>query len=454
MDEQLRAYGASGLLHYGDGSSINCGAIVTQDHDGALGLRYEAVQPGQGPPVQWLHDQFDIVHPIRFEGQTPEGLPIAITGTFRPGRGHWNAEAGASREFRVITMKDGARATLEVGTRSDHGGGDWHFGIANLTFYAPDATTRPDGSIDHGGLILQLGSQAVRLERRADYGEADEDLNSRNVIRITAEACVPASMTFGDAQEFISDLCALLSIANRTLITWVYCDQVTTAGERQYSFHFPAKTGQYNGGLPLISPNMSADLPRFVELTFEPFRTKKEDWSLLAFSRAYSDLRSTGFLDTRCLQAGCLIDFLTGIDAAVADDATVLPESEFSARLPRLCSALQKILLLAFPALTNESANGMAQHARFMNYRTFQQKIERTSRRLRVVLRSDDIKPVIETRNSLVHRMRFQTVGNEWVEFARTLSVLDRLLMGLLEYQGPYIDPLTLTRVDSSRNSE
>jgi hypothetical protein len=42
-----------------------------------------------------------------------------------------------------------------------------------------------------------------------------------------------------------------------------------------------------------------------------------------------------GFLETRCLQAGCLIDFLTGREAEIAGDMTVLPENEFNARLPR-----------------------------------------------------------------------------------------------------------------------
>jgi hypothetical protein len=49
--------------------------------------------------------------------------------------------------------------------------------------------------------------------------------------------------------------------------------------------------------------------------------------------------------------------------------------------------------------------------------------------------------------------MRFQAEGNEWKEFACTLSVLDRLLMGLLAYGGPYIDPVTLGRIDPGAGS-
>ena len=67
-----------------------------------------------------------------------------------------------------------------------------------------------------------------------------------------------------------------------------------------------------------------------------------------------------------------------------------------------------------------------------------------------MVLRTDEIKPVIYTRNELVHRTMFRTKDEEWEEFVQTLSLLDRLLMGLLEYRGPSVDPRTMTRVDPS----
>jgi hypothetical protein len=89
----------------------------------------------------------------------------------------------------------------------------------------------------------------------------------------------------------------------------------------------------------------------------------------------------------------------------------------------------------------------MAQQASYWKYRTFEQKIDMAARRFGLGLRSDVLKPVIKTRNELVHRMRFQEEGKEWDECVRTLSVLDRLLMGLLGYHGPYVDPVTMTRI-------
>lgn len=447
MDEQLRAYEASGQLHYTDGSSIECNATVTQDHDGALGLTY-TIRPGQSPPLQWFDESFGKGQAERFEGHTADGVPVRVSGTFQPADGHWNAAEGTRRAFRVISMKGDLPSRLEVGTRSADGQSEWRFGIANLLFHPPSEPGGPNGSADGGVLALHLGPQIVRLERVTDYNDATADLKRRDAVRITADAHLSGSVSFEDAEELIADLCALLSIAHGTLIGWVYCDQLTATGQRVYSLHHHSVTRPHNGALPLISTTAPRDLSRFLERAFDPFRTKREDWRLLGLSRAYADIRTTGFLETRCLQAGCLIDFITGREAEMAGDMTVLPEAEFKARLPHLRAALHRVLLLAFPTLSEGRASAMAQNVSYWNYRTFGQKIELTAKRFGFILRSEQLKPVIATRNELVHRMRFQIEGDEWEEFARTLSVLDRLVMGLLEYSGPYVDPVTMARLD------
>src|SRR5690242_1586881 len=104
MKERLRAYEASGRLHYTDGSSIECDATVTQDHDGALGLSYAALRPGQAPPLQWFDESFGHGKAERFEGHTADAAPVQLTGIFQPADSHWSAAEGTQRAFRIISM--------------------------------------------------------------------------------------------------------------------------------------------------------------------------------------------------------------------------------------------------------------------------------------------------------------------------------------------------------------
>jgi hypothetical protein len=448
MKEQLRAYEATGRLHYADGSSIECEATITQDHDGALSLSYAALRPGQSPPLQWFDESFGHGQAQGFEGHTADAAAVRLTGMFQPADGHWNPAEGTRRAFRIISIKGDSPSKLEVGTPSADKECEWRFGIANLLFDPPARGSRTEGDSDGDVLVLHLGQQVVRLQRVTDYKDAEADLEAHDAVRITAHACLSGALSLDDAKVLVTDLCALLSIAHGTLINWAYCDQVIETGQRLYSLHHDSVARPHSGALPLISPTAPRDLSNFLERAFEPFIRKREDWRLLGLSRAYADIRTTGFLEARCLQAGCLIDFITGKDAELAGDTTVMPEEVFKAQLPRVRGVLLKVLLLAFPTLSKARANAMTQNVSYWNHRTFGQKIELTAKRFGFAFPSEELKPVIATRNELVHRMKFQNEGDEWTECARTLSVLDRLLMGLLEYRGPYIDPVRMERVE------
>ncbi len=449
MDDMLRSYNASGSLRYPDNTSMGCDVTITQDHDGQLGLQYAGLRPGRAPHARLIGH----VVPIRFEGQTTDGRPVSLAGAFRPLDRHWNASDGTREAFEVIGTK-GSPVTLEVGAQLGHSEGEWRFGLTNLLFESPVGTIYPDGSADRGVMALQLGSAAVRLEQCGHYAQAERDLARRRKIRVTAEICIPAAIGSHQAQEIATDVCALLSIAHGTLINWLYCDRISTkTAVPDHSFHRDGTTRPYSGALPLIGPTVEGDLPAFLQATFVPFADKRDEWRLRAFSSAYADIRTTGFLEARCLQAGCLIDFITGKEAAIAGDSSVIDKEEYEGQIGRLCPALQRMLMLAFPTLELRTANEMAQRARYWHYRSFMEKIVRTAQRLGVVVRKDQTKPVVSTRNELAHRMQFQDEATSFEELAGTLALLDQLVMGLLQYRGPYVNALTFDRVDPATSS-
>jgi len=50
------------------------------------------------------------------------------------------------------------------------------------------------------------------------------------------------------------------------------------------------------------------------------------------------------------------------------------------------------------------------------------------------------VRAIKETRNKLVHEGRFPERCEPWAEFQRVLSVLDRLILGMLGYTGRFVD--------------
>jgi hypothetical protein len=87
----------------------------------------------------------------------------------------------------------------------------------------------------------------------------------------------------------------------------------------------------------------------------------------------------------------------------------------------------------------------MAEHVQGLNHTSFRRRLRKAAASFGVQLEKSDVNGVAETRNELVHRASFVT-DEPMKEFQRVQSVLDKLLLGLLGYRGPYIDAMTFER--------
>ena len=58
-----------------------------------------------------------------------------------------------------------------------------------------------------------------------DYHEVERQLRGRHAVGATAEACVPRSVALDAARDLIDDLCSVLSLAQGTLVSWIFCEQ-------------------------------------------------------------------------------------------------------------------------------------------------------------------------------------------------------------------------------------
>jgi hypothetical protein len=90
----------------------------------------------------------------------------------------------------------------------------------------------------------------------------------------------------------------------------------------------------------------------------------------------------------------------------------------------------------------------MTDHLRGLNFTTFKRRLREAASEFAVELDQADVEVITATRNELVHRAGFVT-DKPMNEFQRVQSVLDKLLLGLLGYRGPYIDATTFERAIS-----
>jgi hypothetical protein len=373
-----------------------------------------------------------------FKGHLKNGLPVEAKGTLLGRPGGWNRERGTRATFGLT-----GNSRLTVGSPDE--AAEWRFGITNLVFSIPAGGQLGTSRVGRASLTLALPHDTVTIEQVRDYEEIERQLRGRHAVRVTAEACVPRSVAFDTARSLVGDLCSVFSLAQGTLVSWIFCEQRDAEGNTVFAVHYPAITRSYNGALPLIDPRRPNEMPAFVEGVFGRFRELKDSYRLGATVRACVDVRTTGFLETRCLQLLSVMEFVIGRNAVLEGRQFIMDDESFQKRLGALKRAVSEMLCVAFPSLGRQGANRMTAHLRGLNFTTFKHRLRGAANRVGVPLDQEEVEALAVTRNELVHRGGFST-DSPMKEFQRVQSVLDELLLGLLGYRGPYIDANTFER--------
>jgi hypothetical protein len=438
MDENFRAYESVGQLLYADQSAIDCRVFATHEHDGSL--RLDCLTSPGNPPPQWFGQRLGAnLFPVRYVGTVIGGKPIEVSGRFLPAPMDKSIGTGSQNSYHV-SFKGGMQVGTPPAAVAD---AEWRFAITNFLF---DGRPAPNGN-GAEELQLQLGRCSTRLVQVPDYKNARSFLQARRRIRVTATAQIPGSIPLSNAMETAADLVSLLSIAKGTYISWICCDLVSLNGETLYSDHHPAITRPYNGALPLIDPRGYEELPQFLETVFQRFQELRTERGLRMISQAIADIRTDGFLEGRSLQALSTLEFMIGKHAAVKDREFYVHPLRFQVIRSDFTKIVRKVLRLALPEVNSSQTDGLVEHLQGINFTSFGRRTKGMANDLTVELDGGDPKQVKETRNDLVHRAKFNT-AEPFAEFCRILYVVDRLLLGLLGYSGPYIDARTMKRAE------
>jgi hypothetical protein len=332
-------------------------------------------------------------------------------------------------------------STLEVGSLGQ--ADTLRFGLANVAFFPADFTDNPSG-FRRDQSTFRLDGADVRVRLLDDHKERIAYLRRAETSLVTAEALFPASIGLGSAKTIVGELCELLSIALGTSVNWLYCDARSDGSPTsEYSLHYPAIAAPFRGGQPLIDPRESQDIALFIEGCHEGYRQIRMEWDFGAVCHALTECRGTGFLDSRTLIAAALIDALSGREAKRRDATQIVKTSRGQRR--RINKALRESLVTHLPTATDLQVDEIMAHASQLWWTSIKRKIEMLADTLSVTITPSELTKFAKTRNRLAHYLRFDS-EDRLNEHLLVLSILDRLVLGILGYRGPYVDVTTGAR--------
>jgi hypothetical protein len=334
--------------------------------------------------------------PTKFRGQTDEQRPLVIGAPFVT----VHASIGSHQETKTrhVCGQTELRLADEWSTEATI-----TFDLTNLFLWPEEQRPRTDGPGARGVIVLRAAGRELVLRPAPDHEGIREHLRDHHGCAITAS--LETRVTSRDELDLViavvDRVCALLSLARGTLVTWLYYE-IATAREYIASYGRNAKTKDYCGS-ELIESNRRGETSGFVQQVYERYAQIEATFEMLRVIHARLDVNEGAFLETRGLVGVALVEYLASAYSREFGFGSADQSASLTDKLALMCEAL---------------------HAGF---------------------EANEIRAVGRTRNHLAHRPRFAS-GDPYVEHLQLTHFLDVILLRLLGYSGPYVDCRTWER--------
>lgn len=321
-------------------------------------------------------------------------------------------------------------------------------GITNLEFVGNKLRELPNGGGAWDIFSINLEGNVIDIYEVQDYKNIMESIKNQKGVDVTSEAIITITSA-NDLDKIlthIDDLCKILSLARGTKINWIYYDCYDSKNEIVISSHQNRVVWQY-AGLPLIDPRNPHDTVNFINQSFSTYLSLKND--LEKAIETYLDAkRETGYLEIRALRAVVVLEFLNSTYSTRKDIDIILKKCEFK----KIRNSVKSLLADQLKALSlpEHLLSDMESKIGELNRRSFRTVLEIMFAEFGIVITKNELDKFINTRNSLIHKGEFVT-KNAWQEYTFLISILDRVLLGMLNYTGAFLDITNnFNRVESS----
>lgn len=444
-------YSGVGRLTFADSHSSEDGAFWTgQAHDGNIFICFD----------QDMHALVDIESPVAsFSGQTTSGAHLETRGPLHPIQQSMQC---MKQTCRLVVLA----SEISLVTPKSRDITSMCYGLTNFRFFGTEGRELEPL---HWQRVLPLkldylGKPMVGYICEApDYSSARKTLRAVGGIQVTAELVVDLNLSeiTGDDCDRIADvLCRVLSVARGTHIAWIYKVSLDSTGNPVAHVHSNSVTRNYHS-LPLLSDNPEDAEPTrvFAETTFPAYVVRSSQYMLDGGSLdTYLEAKSgEQYLESRALKATVAMEMLAArhCSSRVAPQFNqIINPAVFDGLIGELSSSICDIVLRT--TKNKKNARRVAGRGRILglNQRSLGERIQRMWKDIGLLAPPQDAEFFADSRNCLVHTGNFasspenRATGHApdlpWAkpveEYGFLVSLLDRTILRILDYDGPYID--------------
>jgi hypothetical protein len=309
-------------------------------------------------------------------------------------------------------------------------------GLVNFEF-TENRYWRTDVGFGPERLAVDLPTGNVDFTKVREYKAVLARLRYQRGVDLTCHAAMQINhhVSVDDYVSMMDDVCRLLSLARGTKVNWIYYESLDRQGEVIAAVHENKVTKPF-GGMQLIDSGSPNDTVAFIDATL-PVLQRDTTYDLGRAIDGYLDSKGGGFLETRGV-AGCvMLDFLLAryISGPPRRDRIIS-----ATRFRKGATTLKANLSTYFPSLNEQQQRDMKEKIAELNRRSFKTTLKEFCGSLGLGIDSTTIERVKNIRNKLVHEARFLNDEDDWRQYLTLIHLLDRVILGVLQYRGPFID--------------
>lgn len=319
------------------------------------------------------------------------------------------------------------------------------FELVNFCFQGTESEIAVINSVKHHKLslmTLSLGSKQVQIRQISHYDQEVAALRTQRGVRVTCTATTTLSRPseIDNAISMIDVMCDIMSVARGTLVSWTSFDIQTVNDEKPYSLFRNSVTRRY-ASTALINDNDRNHSKLFLENGFQRCSVLHKDFKIRRAARAFTETRDGSFIEARSLQIAVLVEYLTNVKARLDNRTHFLNNNKFEAGWETFKAKSEFLLREIYPDSDKKCRGQMLNSMRgLMNRRPLSWKLSSLAKWLEIGFEPDEIEVFIQTRNELAHEGRFPESETPTKHYLRMQHFLDRLMLRLLGYRGPYYD--------------
>jgi hypothetical protein len=437
----LRAYKAQGKLQLNTNESFHCLFQAAQFSDGAVRVYcHIPVNDVESSILTWgLMSNIEVRN---ISGITEDNREIISNGQIL-----WtnieNQNDGNSRSIDIslivakmlVKTKD---AVFPLQTLK--------FGVTNFEFegnIVRELRTETSHKFDRGILAISLPIGEIKIEKIPDYETNLANLKAMLTTEPTCEMSLELSThDLQWAEAIVDDLCTILSLAKGTKIVWIYLDGYDSGGIERLTIHKNAVTRPYSGAsASVIDSKITGDIKEFIEVGYEHFLQLKEQYRLDKIVNAFLESkRSNSYLESRGIAAIQAIELLAGKYAEKHSLVYIMDENDFNEKVNNNGTSINDVFQKAFgESYVSALCGEHNEKIKGLNRRSLRQVLKQIFQDFTMIVPGSKLQALMETRNALVHRGSFNT-DERVKEYYRLLSIMDRLLLKMLNYSGYILD--------------